>query len=123
MTRTCRTASKTTGRLAAYTQVMAEVAAERGIPFVNLFAFTESLYETSAVPMTINGIHLTPEGNRAVAHYIVQHLTGESPSADDATLEWVREAVVDKNWHGTIATAPPAETTFGAAAAICTTTT
>lgn len=86
-------------RLAAYTQVMSEVAAERGIPFVNLFAFTEALYEVSDVPMTINGVHLTPEGNRAIAHYIVEYLTGRTPTADEATLEWVREAVLDKNWH------------------------
>src|SRR5690625_346073 len=86
-------------RLAAYTQVMSEVAAERGLPFVDLFTTTGALYEQSEVPLTINGVHLTPEGNRAIASYVVEYLTGEVTPTDDTELEWVRQAVLDKNWH------------------------
>ena len=57
-------------RLAMYTKAMAEVAAEKKVPFVDLFDPTAKLYASAKQPLTINGIHLTDDGNRALAEVI-----------------------------------------------------
>ncbi|MBO6576783.1 MAG: hypothetical protein JJ896_14235 [Rhodothermales bacterium] len=83
-------------RLEAYTRAMREVAEARDVPFVDLFAASRSLYRRGQ--QTINGVHLSEEGNHAIAREIVEELLGRVP-ADDARLEGVRQAVLDKNWH------------------------
>ena len=86
-------------RLAAYTEAMAAVARDRGVPYVDLFGPSQELYRAAADPLTINGIHLNSDGNRRIAEVIVESLLGRAPSADPETLEAVRTAVLDKNWH------------------------
>ena len=86
-------------RLALYTRAMAEVAKEQGVVFVDLFAATRDAYARTEHPLTINGIHLTPAGNRLVAEVIDQQLFGNRPRLDEARLEQVRQAVLDKNLH------------------------
>ena len=54
-------------RLELYTLAMSQVAAARGVRFVNLFAPTRSLYTTAKTPLTSDGVHLNEEGNRRVA--------------------------------------------------------
>jgi putative heme-binding domain-containing protein len=85
-------------RLALYTKAMSEVAAEKRIPFVDLFAPTRELYARATQPLTINGIHLTPEGNRRVALVIDQALFG-ARNVDTVPLEKLRKSVADKNLY------------------------
>ena len=66
-------------RLEMYTLAMSQVAAARGVRFVDLFAPTRSLYATAKTPLTINGVHLNEEGNRRVAEIIDRELFGAPP--------------------------------------------
>lgn len=84
-------------RLALYTRAMAEVAGEKEIPFVDLFAPTRALYVLSESPLTVNGIHLNAEGNRLLAEQIDRALNGEASPCGESVLAGVREAVLDKN--------------------------
>ncbi|RMG40332.1 MAG: dehydrogenase, partial [Planctomycetota bacterium] len=86
-------------RLELYTRAMAEVAASKGVPFVDLFGPTKALYEQATEPLTINGIHLTVEGNRRLAEVIVRSLFGGAIPGDEAYLQRLRQAVLDKNLH------------------------
>lgn len=84
--------------LALYTRAIAEVAADKKVGFVDLFGPTQALYVANAQPLTLNGIHLLPEGNRQLGEVIASALSGK-PVKADASLEPVRQAVLDKNWH------------------------
>ncbi|QNN23051.1 hypothetical protein HED60_12480 [Planctomycetales bacterium ZRK34] len=86
-------------RLAAYTHAMSEVAKQKNVAFVNLYHPSLALYQKSKQPLTLNGIHLTEEGNRQLAEVIAHDLLGiKAPAASEAT-EKLRQAVLDKNWH------------------------
>jgi putative heme-binding domain-containing protein len=92
--------SENNKRLEMYTKAMAEVAAENGVPFVDLFHPTHDLYKKADGPLTINGVHLNEKGNEAVAKIIDHSLFGERKQKDDpAALEKLRQAVVDKNFY------------------------
>ena len=84
--------------LALYTGTIRQVAEEKGVAFVDLFTPTQVLYSKSALPLTVNGVHLLPEGNRRLAEVIVAAVTGEKAAASP-DLETLRLAVLDKNWH------------------------
>ena len=87
-------------RLEMYTKAMAEVAKEQGIPFVDLFHTTQAAYAKADKPLTINGVHLTPQGNEVVAQIIDDALfPGAKIKRDAKALETLRQAVVDKNFH------------------------
>ncbi len=77
---------------------MRAVAAEKKVAFVDLFSATQKLYAQAKSPLTINGVHLTAEGNRQIARVIAKELTGKEAKASDG-LESIRAAVLDKNWH------------------------
>ncbi len=86
--------------LALYTKAMGEVAKANGVPFVDLFAPTKSIYADEKKPLTINGVHLNSEGNRQVAEIIDRLLfagKGGPPPAE--ILGKVHLAVKDKNFH------------------------
>jgi len=84
--------------LALYARAIAEVAADKEVGFVDLFEPTKALYAAAKTPLTLNGIHMLPEGNRQLAEVIASALSGK-PVKADAALEPVRQAVLDKNWH------------------------
>ncbi len=86
-------------RLALYTKAMAEVAAARKTAFVDLFHPTQSLYAKAKSPLTLNGIHLTDDGNRALAEVIDSALFGKAPEREPLHLERLRAAILDKNFH------------------------
>lgn len=87
-------------RLELYTNAMADVAKARGILFVDLFTLSRQFFARSSDPRsTINGIHLTEEGDRAVAAFAYQGLFGERPAFDAARIKKLRAAVNDKNWY------------------------
>ncbi len=87
-------------RLKLYTAAMAEVAQANKVPFVDLFEPTQALYAKSAQPLTVNGIHLTTEGNRQLAGVIDHALfTEKEPRLDQQALEKLRQAVLEKNFY------------------------
>ncbi|MFT5128062.1 MAG: lysophospholipase L1-like esterase/glucose/arabinose dehydrogenase [Rhodothermales bacterium] len=82
-------------RLESYTDAMRDTAATHDLPFIDLFSASKALYETSAEPLTINGVHLNEKGNQAIAGLMFEALFKQKPSAKPA----INAAVVDKNWH------------------------
>ena len=86
-------------RLAKYTEATRQVANEKGVEFVDLFTLSQELYEGSEKPLTINGIHLTSEGNQLLAQGIYRNLFGKAPKVGKRKLGRIRDAVLNKNWH------------------------
>ena len=88
-------------RLARYDAAIARVAAKRGLAFVDLRSPMGEAYATAASnrsePLTMNGVHLTPDGNRALAAVIGAALTPDAEPADPDRLMATREQVVAKN--------------------------
>lgn len=91
--------SENNKRLALYTQAMAEVAQQQGVLFVDLFTPSKALMESSATPLTFNGIHLTDEGYRQLAPIVDKGLFGPRPEIVTGTpdLEKLRAEVLEKN--------------------------
>ncbi|NOX98999.1 MAG: hypothetical protein GXP30_04575 [Verrucomicrobia bacterium] len=85
-------------RLTKYATAIKDVAESSKTEFVDLFSTSKKLYDTAKQPLTINGIHLSEEGDRQIAEVIVKQLTGKMAAATDQ-LEPLRQAVIDKNWH------------------------
>lgn len=96
--------SANNARLRLYTQAMEDEARAAGVRFVNLFAASLGMYEgaggAGAQALTINGVHLSARGNRALASAIDLLLFGTPPPQHDpAFLERLRAVVADKNLH------------------------
>ncbi len=94
--------SATHKNLTAYTAAMAEVAKANRVAFVDLLAASQALYSKAAKPLTINGIHLTTEGDKTLAPVQFAAIFGkEAPSTDDPYIGKIRDAVLEKNvqWH------------------------
>ena len=88
--------------LALYTKAMAEVAQAKKVPFVDLFTPSRDLFAKASAPLTINGIHLTEEGDRQLAPVQFKALFGiDAPPTNDPLVGKIRAAVLDKNteWH------------------------
>ncbi len=93
--------TKNNARLALFRDAMRDVTAKHGVTFVDLFDSSQTLYESTDSPLTINGIHLNSEGNRRIAGLIDHALFGTQQSALPPTLSRLRQAVLTKNkvWH------------------------
>ncbi|MFM9962322.1 MAG: PVC-type heme-binding CxxCH protein [Planctomycetaceae bacterium] len=85
-------------RLAAYTRATEAAAKEAGVAYVDLFHPTLELFQKSTHPLTINGAHLSDEGNRQLAEVIAHELLGK-PVRSSGAMESLRQAVLDKNLH------------------------
>ncbi len=85
-------------QLAALTRATEAAAEEAGVAYVDLFHPTLELFSKSAVPLTINGVHLTEEGNRQISEVITEKLIGKTEHSS-ARLESMRQAVLDKDLH------------------------
>ena len=59
---------------------------------------SQALYDAAEAPLTLNGVHLLPEGNRRLGEVIATAVTGAKVTATPS-LEPLRQAVLDKNWH------------------------
>ena len=87
-------------RLEMYTLAMSQVAAARGVRFVDLFAPTRSLYATVKTPLTTDGVHLNEEGNRRLAEIIDRDLFGAPPRTYARNyLSALQRAVADKSFQ------------------------
>ncbi|MDA1232606.1 MAG: ThuA domain-containing protein, partial [Planctomycetota bacterium] len=85
-------------QLEAYTAATEAAAKEAGVAFVDLFHPSLELFKAASEPLTINGVHLTPEGNRQLAEVIGTALLGKKV-ATSGSMEPLRNAVVDKSYH------------------------
>ncbi|HUG17687.1 MAG TPA: PVC-type heme-binding CxxCH protein, partial [Planctomycetaceae bacterium] len=85
--------------LELYTRTMRQVAEQQGVPFVDLFAISRSAY-SAGTPLTINGVHLSSEGNQTLAPAIDESLFGPRTAPIDwSRLEPLRQAILDKNLY------------------------
>jgi glucose/arabinose dehydrogenase len=83
-----------------YADAIAEVAKANDVPFVDLFTISQELYKQAGKPMTINGIHLNEYGDQQLAQAIDKALfAAPAPARDTGSLEKLRQAVNDKNFH------------------------
>ncbi|HSJ03350.1 MAG TPA: PVC-type heme-binding CxxCH protein, partial [Verrucomicrobium sp.] len=84
--------------LEAYTQATEAAAKEAGVAFVDLFHPSLALFQSAKEPLTINGVHLTAEGDRQLAEVIAKALLGRQVSSSPS-MEELRAAVLDKDLH------------------------
>lgn len=87
--------------LKIYTAVVADVARDRGLAFVDLFTPTEPVFAAQpGMQYTINGCHLNEAGDREVAVLLDRALFGETTPAnmDSEQFQSLRAAVNDKSW-------------------------
>lgn len=85
-------------QLEAYTAATEAAAKEAGVAFVDLFRPSRKMFKESSQPLTINGVHLTAEGNRQLAEVIATALFSK-PVATSSPMEPLRNAVLDKDNH------------------------
>lgn len=85
-------------QLEAYTKATAEAAEQAGVAFVDLFHPSLERFKAAREPLTINGVHLSAEGNRQLAEIIGKALLNKDITAS-ASLEELREAVLEKDLH------------------------
>jgi glucose/arabinose dehydrogenase/azurin len=83
-----------------YADAMRDAAAANHIQFVDLFEPSQKLFAQAAAakqPLTINEIHLSEDGDKAIAPIIYQALFGtDAPTGD---FEKLRATINDKNWQ------------------------
>jgi azurin/glucose/arabinose dehydrogenase/type 1 glutamine amidotransferase len=83
-----------------YADAMREVAEANHVQFVDLFEPSRKLFEEAALakrPLTINEIHLSEDGDKAIAPIIYRSIFGtDAPTGD---FEKLRAAINDKNWE------------------------
>ncbi|WP_165073174.1 PVC-type heme-binding CxxCH protein [Paludisphaera rhizosphaerae] len=84
-------------RLERLTAVMSDLAETRNIRFIDLFHPTQKLYAKAEKPLTINGIHLTSEGDKAVAEIVERALFGDNKVQDPVQFAKLHKAVLDKS--------------------------
>ena len=85
-------------QLEAYTKATEAAAKEAGVAFVDLFHPSLELFKAAKTPLTINGVHLTEDGDKQIAEVIAKGLLGKQVSASPS-MDALREAVVDKSYH------------------------
>jgi putative membrane-bound dehydrogenase-like protein len=83
-------------QLEAYTRATEAAAKQAGVAFVDLFHPSLELFKAASTPLTINGVHLTEDGNRQLAEVIARALLGKQVSSSPS-LNPLREAVLDKD--------------------------
>jgi azurin/lysophospholipase L1-like esterase len=83
-------------RIQRYVEAMKTVAEAEQVSFINVFDASLGLYRESKNRLTVNGIHLTEEGYRALAPVLYQGFTHLKPISLEGT-ETLAEAIRDKN--------------------------
>ncbi len=87
--------------LSRYAKIVAEVAKQRGLAFVDLFTPTEKVFAAQpGMQYTVNGCHINEAGDREVAVELDRRLFGETPTAnmDSEAFRKLRAAINDKSW-------------------------
>ena len=85
--------------VAAYAAVVADLAKADDAAFVDLFAASKAAYAKSAMPLTIQGIHLNEAGCREMGAVIARHLVGDAAMARVPTwrVDEVAKAAAQKS--------------------------
>ena len=86
--------------LKLYTAVMADAAKANDVQFIDLFTPSQDVFKEAAAKgqsLTIDGLHLTEAGEKALAPLAFRALFGESAPSEN--LDPLRAAVLDKNWQ------------------------
>jgi mono/diheme cytochrome c family protein/glucose/arabinose dehydrogenase len=84
--------------LALYADAIREVAASKGLLFVDVFAFTRQMFEAAPAPLTRDGLSVGDEVQRRIAAFIVKSAFAEG-TTERGDLAAVRGAVLEKNWY------------------------
>lgn len=86
--------------LKLYAAAVEEVAKERGLAFVDLFADTEALFaKEPGLQFTVNGAHQNEAGDKEIATLLDRGLfQTTNPAKPSRTFDRLREAVIDKAW-------------------------
>lgn len=87
---------RTNAMLMLYSNAIQTVAAEEGVPVIDLFEPSKKWY-AEGEPLTIDGLQFNNVGYRRLAGYLTTQLFGES-STDGPEPDAVLEAVQEKNW-------------------------
>ena len=87
-------ADRNNERLAAYTEVVREVAKELRVGFIDVFVATRVAMSDPSTDLTFNGSHLVDEGYALFADTVYRRAFGETAPSVNHRL---RETVVDKN--------------------------
>ncbi|MEZ6129958.1 MAG: PA14 domain-containing protein [Planctomycetaceae bacterium] len=92
--------SENNANLHLYTEAMRSVCETKKVAFVDLFNPTMELYAANEKPLTMNGIHLLPHGNKALASVITEALFDKKqPELSLPELLKLNEAVQQKNYY------------------------
>jgi putative heme-binding domain-containing protein len=88
-------------QLQTYAEMIAKVARDRGLAFVDLFSPTEALFAAEqGIQYTINGCHLNEDGDREVGLLLDQALFDDRTYGllESEKYERLRAAINDKSW-------------------------
>ena len=88
--------------LAMYTKAMQDVCQSKNVRFVDLFHPTQRLYRAAAEPLTMNGIHLLPDGNKALAAVVMLDLFSSRAATlnrDADEVDRLRKAILERNYY------------------------
>ena len=86
--------------LKLYTAAMAAVAKANEVQFIDLFSTSQDIFKEAAAKgqsLTVDGLHLSEAGEKALAPLAFRALFGES--APDGDLAKLHAAVLDKSWQ------------------------
>lgn len=85
-------------QLEPYVKAIREVAAANDVQFVDLFAASKKAYSASKKSLTINGIHLSDEGYKALAPAMFAEVFGQkAPAMDSTGFQNLVSAINEKN--------------------------
>lgn len=82
-----------------YAKAMEEVCKAKGVTYVDLFTPSREACEKIKEPLTSDGIHPTPRGDREISRIIDESLFGAPPARDPKSLERLQKTVADKNFY------------------------
>ncbi|HEY2415458.1 MAG TPA: PVC-type heme-binding CxxCH protein [Pirellulaceae bacterium] len=89
--------AKTNENIEHYAESMRQIAAKHKVPYVDLFAPSKKVMDQAGTTkLTINGIHLNENGDKAIAEVIDESLFGKRP-ASKADLSKLKAEVNEKN--------------------------
>ena len=93
-------AAQQNANLAVYAKAVAEVAKERALPFVDVFAETNATFAKDAgLQFTTDGARFSPAGARAVAAVVDRALfPAPNPAKPGPLFDKLRAACADKAW-------------------------
>ncbi|SFI82156.1 PVC-type heme-binding CxxCH protein [Planctomicrobium piriforme] len=80
-----------------YTAAMKKVADQAQVTFIDLYTPTKALLDDPKTELTINGCHLSEEGDAAFAKVLDKALFGEGKAIDPALAASVKKEVAEKN--------------------------